>query len=167
MRRRIAPDCGQKEVTDPSPSEAGVDEEKRMERMNGETPEEGAALAENAADPSPSEAGMDEEKRAEGPTGDHSEAGAASAESEVQNQEPGAIPEESSLMASETEKIPEGEALDQALAKAYRVYQDNVRETGNLIFDITIGARNGRPEKELLEMALEALGRCRLGTEGA
>ena len=64
------------------------------------------------------------------------------------------------------ENIPQGKDLDRALAAAYRVYQDNVRETGSLIFDLTKGAREGRSEKELLEIALRALDRCRFGTDG-
>lgn len=145
------------------------------------------------ADPAPSEADMDEEKRTEGLTGEIPEEGAPSEESEVQTQKTDSAPEENSSRASEpeaasegtgmpkteTETIPEksealseenhtpeGEALDRALAEAYMVYQDNVRAAANRIFEITIGARNGRPEKELLEMTLDVLGRCRLGTEG-
>ena len=61
-----------------------------------------------------------------------------------------------------TEEMPEGEALTQALAEAYRLYQDNIRETGERIFQLTEGAREGVPERELLETALDALERCRL-----
>ena len=57
--------------------------------------------------------------------------------------------------------MPEGEALEQELAKAYRLYQDNIRETGELIFQLTKGAREGVPEAELLGIALQALERCR------
>ena len=57
--------------------------------------------------------------------------------------------------------MPEGEALEQELAKAYRLYQENIRETGELIFQLTKGAREGVPEGELLDIALQALGRCR------
>ncbi len=59
------------------------------------------------------------------------------------------------------EKIPEGEELEKLLAQAYRLYQDNIRETGSLIFDLTRGAREGMPEKELLEIALRGLEKCR------
>jgi len=61
--------------------------------------------------------------------------------------------------------IPEGEALEKAMAEAYRVYQANVRETGELIFQLTKGAREGVPEKELLAIALEALSRCKGSTD--
>lgn len=64
------------------------------------------------------------------------------------------------------ENMPQGEELERAMAAAYRVYQDNVRETGSLIFDLTKGAREGRSEKELLEIALAALDKCRFGGDG-
>ena len=59
------------------------------------------------------------------------------------------------------ESMPAGAELEKAMARAYRVYQDNVRETGELVFRLIKGARDGVPEKELLETALEALSRCR------
>ena len=55
--------------------------------------------------------------------------------------------------------------LEKAMAEAYRVYQANVRETGELIFQLTKGAREGVPEKELLAIALEALSRCKGSTD--
>ena len=61
------------------------------------------------------------------------------------------------------ESIPEGEALDRAMKQAYRVYQDNIRETGELIYRLTKGAREGAAESELLEIAITALSRCRFG----
>ncbi len=57
--------------------------------------------------------------------------------------------------------IPEGKALEEAMNQAYRLYQDNVRAAGERIFQLTKGAREGLPEKELLGIALEALDRCR------
>ena len=57
--------------------------------------------------------------------------------------------------------IPEGEALDRALADAYKVYQDNIRRTGELIYRLTLGAKGSVPEQELLETAEEAISRCR------
>ena len=59
------------------------------------------------------------------------------------------------------ENIPTGEALEQQLDKSYRLYQDNIRETGELIFQLTKGAREGVPEAELLDIAMNALDRCR------
>jgi len=61
--------------------------------------------------------------------------------------------------AQDTE-MPRGEALERALAGAYRVYQYNIRQTDELIYRITKGAREGVPEGELLEMAMTALSRC-------
>ena len=46
------------------------------------------------------------------------------------------------------------------MARAYRLYQRNIRETGELIYRLTKGARGGVPEKELLGIALEALDKC-------
>ena len=63
------------------------------------------------------------------------------------------------------ENRPTGEALEKAMARAYRVYQENTRETGELVFRMIKGAREGVPEKELLEIALEALSRCRISAE--
>ncbi len=68
-------------------------------------------------------------------------------------------------MSTNTDQIPEGEALEAALAKAYRLYQGNVRRTEQMIYSLTKGAREGMPERELLETALEALKRCRLPEE--
>ena len=65
----------------------------------------------------------------------------------------------------EIENMPEGEALEKAMAEAYRLYQANIRETGELTYRLTKGAREGVPEKELLAIALEALDRCRTGLE--
>ena len=47
--------------------------------------------------------------------------------------------------AQDTE-MPRGEALERALAGAYRVYQYNIRQTDELIYRITKGAREGVPE---------------------
>ncbi len=58
-------------------------------------------------------------------------------------------------------EMPQGEELERELARAYRVYQFNIRQTDGLIYRITRGAREGVPEGELLEMALTALSRCR------
>ena len=62
----------------------------------------------------------------------------------------------------DTKQMPQGEALERELAKAYRLYQENIRETGDLIFQLTKGARECVPEGELLEIALKALERCRI-----
>ena len=56
--------------------------------------------------------------------------------------------------------IPEGEALDRELKEAYRVYQRNIRAVDQLVYQITRGARDGVPERELLQLALQALEKC-------
>ena len=66
--------------------------------------------------------------------------------------------------AQDTE-MPRGEALERALAGAYRVYQYNIRQTDELIYRITKGAREGVPEGELLQTAMTALSRCRFSPE--
>ena len=68
----------------------------------------------------------------------------------------------------ETEKeidIPEGDELERAMAGVYRLYQHNIRRTDELIYRITRGARDGVPEEELLNMAMEALERCAVSPE--
>ncbi len=62
-------------------------------------------------------------------------------------------------------RIPEGEDLEQALSRAYRLYQGNIRQTDELIYRITKGARGNAPEAELLDLTLEALKRCRYSLE--
>ena len=54
-------------------------------------------------------------------------------------------------------RIPEGEDLEQALNRAYRLYQGNIRQTDELIYRITKGARGN--------LTLEALKRCRYSLE--
>ncbi|MBQ9251253.1 MAG: hypothetical protein IJ188_01280 [Clostridia bacterium] len=61
--------------------------------------------------------------------------------------------------------FPQGEELERALKAAYRLYQANIHDTGALIYELTKGARNGMPEKELLEIALEALEKCRYSAD--
>lgn len=60
----------------------------------------------------------------------------------------------------EERTVPEGEDLDRAVTRGYRIYQHNVREIGEMVFRLTKGAREGVPEKELLAIALDALDRC-------
>jgi|GEM_PF-6942825 len=59
-------------------------------------------------------------------------------------------------------KIPEGEELQEANKKAYRVYQDNIRAVDPMVYELTKGARSGVSEKELLKIALEALEKCKV-----
>lgn len=65
----------------------------------------------------------------------------------------------------EKREIPEGEELEQALARAYRVYQGNVRRTDEAVYRITRGAREGMSERELLEIAVDAMERCAFGED--
>lgn len=62
-------------------------------------------------------------------------------------------------------EMPQGEALEKAMAAAYKVYQENIRDTGELIYRLSRGAKGDMPEKELLEIAMEAVSRCRFSTE--
>ncbi len=55
------------------------------------------------------------------------------------------------------------EALEDKLKEVYRLYQRNIRAVDSLVYQITIGARGGMPEEELLEMAAEALEKCDAG----
>ena len=50
-----------------------------------------------------------------------------------------------------------GEELTEKVNAVYRRYQKNVRAVDPLVYAITWGARNGKSEEELLEMALEAI----------
>ena len=63
------------------------------------------------------------------------------------------------------EQLPADRDAEEELAKAYRVYQDNIRRVDELVYRITKGAREGMPEKELLELVREALARCRTEPE--
>ena len=60
---------------------------------------------------------------------------------------------------SEISIPPKGEELDRAMAEAYRYYQQNILHAGQLVYQITLGTRNGMDEKELLRLALRALDR--------
>ena len=62
-------------------------------------------------------------------------------------------------------RIPQGKTLEEAMKDAYLVYQTNVRAVDELVYRITKGAREGMPEEELLEMALQALDRCSFSAE--
>ena len=175
------------ETADPAPSEADMYEEKRTEGLTGEIPEEGVSSEESEGQNQKTDSAPEESSsRASEPEAASEGTGMLETETETIPEESGSLasePEAASegtgMPKTETENIPEkseapseenptpeGEALDRALAEAYLVYQDNVRAAANRIFEITIGARNGRSEKELLEMTLDVLGRCRLGTEG-
>jgi hypothetical protein len=58
------------------------------------------------------------------------------------------------------EITPSGETLEKEMEKAYRLYQENIRRTGDLIYRLTKGAKDGTPEKELIRIAEEAAKRC-------
>ena len=57
--------------------------------------------------------------------------------------------------------IPSAEAFTDpfSMEQAYKTYQDNIRKAGQLVFDLTKGARSGLPEHDLLLMAVEIIGR--------
>ena len=65
---------------------------------------------------------------------------------------------------SEIKIPPKGKEMDRALAEVYRYYQQNILHAGQLVYQITLGARNGMEEEELLRLALRALDRMG-GTE--
>lgn len=44
-----------------------------------------------------------------------------------------------------------------SMEKAYKVYQENIRRSETLVSEITKGARDGMSERELLDMAIEAI----------
>lgn len=57
-------------------------------------------------------------------------------------------------------RMPEGEELTKALAEAYKRYQRNIRAADEDVYRLTLGARQGVPEKELLALALATLEKC-------
>ena len=57
----------------------------------------------------------------------------------------------------------QGEALEEKLKEVYRLYQRNIRAVDPLVYQITLGARGGVPEEELLKLASEALEKCDAG----
>ena len=61
------------------------------------------------------------------------------------------------------EKEPDTAELTEKLKDVYRLYQRNIRAVDSLVYQITIGARGGTPEEELLELAAEALEKCDAG----
>ena len=64
---------------------------------------------------------------------------------------------------AEATRQAEEQALKEKMARAYRVYQGNVRKVDQLVYEITRGARGDVPEEELLERTVEALDRCDYG----
>ena len=58
----------------------------------------------------------------------------------------------------DTEKLS-GEELEEKVNAVYRRYQKNIHAVDPLVYQITLGARNGRSEEELLELAAEAIGK--------
>ena len=67
----------------------------------------------------------------------------------------------------EEKRTPESGEPDERLREAYRLYQRNIRAVDPLVYRITLGARQGTPEEELLALALEALDRCDFGENAA
>ncbi len=65
--------------------------------------------------------------------------------------------EEENRSMAEAPQVP-GEQ-QKALAEAYGWYQHNIQQVDALVYDLTIGARAGRPVGELLALALEAIDR--------
>ena len=63
-------------------------------------------------------------------------------------------------MARDEISIPEGEELEAEMAKAGKLVQANVLKTEEDMFRLIRGAKGGRPEEELLEIALGALDKC-------
>ena len=51
------------------------------------------------------------------------------------------------------------EELAEKVKEVYRRYQTNIRAVDPLVYQITLGARNGRSEEELLGLAMEAIGK--------
>ena len=49
------------------------------------------------------------------------------------------------------------EELAEKVFAVYRIYQKNIRAVDPLVYQITLGARNGVSEEELLAMATEAI----------
>ena len=57
----------------------------------------------------------------------------------------------------------EKEPLGEKLKEVYKLYQRNIRAVDPLVYQITLGARSGMPEEELLAMAAEAMEKCDAG----
>ena len=55
------------------------------------------------------------------------------------------------------------EELAEKVFEVYRIYQKNIRAADPLVYQITLGARNGTSEESLLELALEAIEKLDFG----
>ncbi|MBR0386947.1 MAG: hypothetical protein IJH85_04040 [Clostridia bacterium] len=55
------------------------------------------------------------------------------------------------------------EELAEKVSVVYRIYQKNIRAADPLVYQITLGARNGVSEEELLSMALETIKKLDFG----
>ena len=55
------------------------------------------------------------------------------------------------------------EELAEKVSAVYRIYQKNIRAADPLVYQITLGARNGVGEEELLSMALETIKKLDFG----
>ncbi len=64
---------------------------------------------------------------------------------------------------TEEAQSPGSEALKEKMKDVYKLYQRNIRAVDPLVYRITLGARNGVPEEELLRMAAEAMDKCDFG----
>ena len=63
-------------------------------------------------------------------------------------------------MSEETSQTSQSAAFDPfSLEQAYKTYQNNIRKSDQLIYDITKGARGNVSEHDLLLMAVEAIAR--------
>ena len=57
----------------------------------------------------------------------------------------------------------EKDLLAEKLKEVYKLYQRNIRKVDPLVYQITLGARNGVSEEELLSMALETIKKLDFG----
>ena len=55
------------------------------------------------------------------------------------------------------------EELAEKVSAVYRIYQKNIRAADPLVYQITLGARHGVSEEELLSMALETIKKLDFG----
>ena len=63
-------------------------------------------------------------------------------------------------MSEETDQTARAADFDPfSLEQAYKTYQNNIRKSDQLIYDITKGARGNVSEHDLLLMAVEAIAR--------
>ena len=61
------------------------------------------------------------------------------------------------------ENGPDTAELMEKLKDVYRLYQRNIRAVDSLVYRMTLGARQGMPEEELMKLAAEAAEKCDFG----